>query len=165
MKSLRGLVLFAAGLAAGLLGMQTLVAQQNKNANHRINHVGVRAKDYQQSLDFYTKVLGFKVGYKFPSPDGSPSTTELQVNKDTFVELAPPAPNQPAGLTHFAVYTDDAAATVLQFRQAGATVDDAVLRTNTGAKVSGVMDPNGIRIEILELPADSPMRTALDAWK
>jgi catechol 2,3-dioxygenase-like lactoylglutathione lyase family enzyme len=165
MKSLRGLALFAAGLIVGSLGMQSLVAQQNKNTNHRINHVGIRAKDYQQSVDFYTKILGFKLAYKFPSPDGSPTTTELQVNKDTFVELAPPAAGQPAGLTHFAVYTDDAAATVAQFRQAGATVDDAVLRTNTGAKVSGVMDPNGIRIEILELPAESPMRKALDAWR
>jgi catechol 2,3-dioxygenase-like lactoylglutathione lyase family enzyme len=164
MKALNALALFGAGLVAGSLGMKSLIAQQNKQTNHRINHVGVRASDFQQSLDFYTKVLGFKVAYKFPGPEGMPTTTELQVNKDTFVELAPPAPNQPAGLTHFAIYTDNADASVAQFRRAGAMVDDATLRSNTGAKVSGVMDPNGIRIEILELPADSQMRKALDAY-
>jgi glyoxylase I family protein len=164
MRILRGLVIFGAGLIAGSLGMQSLIAQQSGQKSHRINHVGVRAKDFQQSLDFYTRVLGFKLSYKFPGPEGMPTTTELQVNKDTFVELAPPAPNQPPGLTHFAIYTDNAEATVAQFRRAGAMVDDATLRSNTGARVSGVMDPNGIRIEIIELPADSPMRKALDAY-
>ena len=164
MRSIRGLALFVAGLVVGSLGMQSLIAQQNRQTGLRVQHIGVRAKDFQESLDFYTKVLGFKLAYKFPGPEGAPTTTELQVNKDTFVELAPPAPNQPAGLTHFAIYTDNADATVAQFRKAGATVADAVLRGNTGAKVSGVMDPNGIRIEIIELPGDSPMRKALDAY-
>jgi lactoylglutathione lyase len=164
MKWLSGFALFMTGLIVGSVGMQSLIAQQNKQTSHRINHVGVRAKDFQESLDFYTKVLGFRLAYRFPGPEGTATTTELQVNKDTFVELAPPVPNQPVGLTHFAIYTDNADATVAQFRRAGAMVDDAVLRSNTGAKVSGVMDPNGIRIEILEMPPDSPMRKALDAY-
>jgi len=165
MKSLSGLALFVAGLLVGCLGMQSMMAQQNKGTNHRINHVGIRVKDYQQSLGYYTKVLGFKEAYRFPSANGAPSTTVLQVSKDTFIELAPPAPDQPIGITHIGVYSDDAATSVAQFRRAGATLDDATVRSNTGAKVSGVTDPNGIRIEINELPAGSLMRNAMEAWK
>jgi catechol 2,3-dioxygenase-like lactoylglutathione lyase family enzyme len=165
MKSLRGLALFATGLAVGSLGMQSLIAQQNNATNHRINHVGIRVKDYQQSLDYYTKVLGFKESYRFPTANGAPSTAVLQVSKDTFIEMAPPAPDQPVGITHIGLYSDDAAASVAQFRRQGATLDDTTVRANTGAKISAVTDPNGIRIEINELPADSLMRKAMESWK
>jgi glyoxylase I family protein len=162
MKSLRGLALFAAGLAAGSIGMPSLVAQQKQNTNHRINHVGIRVKDFQQSLDYYTNVLGFKEVFRFP---GAPSTAVLQVSKDTFIEIMPPAPGQPRGITHFGVYSEDADSSVAQLRKAGATVEDATVRGNTGAKVTFLTDPNGIRIEINELPAGSLMRKAMDAWK
>jgi catechol 2,3-dioxygenase-like lactoylglutathione lyase family enzyme len=165
MRSIRGVGLFVAGVIVGSLGMQSLVAQQNRSTNHRINHVGIRVKDYQQSLDYYTKVLGFKEAYRFPSPNGAPTTTFLQVSKDTFIEMAPPAADQPAGITHIGLYSDDAAATVLQFRQAGVTLNDAAASANSGSKLSNVTDPNGIRIEINEQPAGSMMRKAMDAWK
>jgi catechol 2,3-dioxygenase-like lactoylglutathione lyase family enzyme len=165
MKSIRGLLLFAAGVVVGSMGMQTLVAQQNKSTGHRINHVGIRVKDYQQSLDYYTKVLGFKEAYRFPSPNGAPTTTFLQVNKDTFIEMAPPAGDQPAGITHIGLYSDDATASVLQFRQAGVTLNDPMPSAQTGSKLSNITDPNGIRIELNEQPAGSLMRKAIDAWK
>ena len=122
-------------------------------------------KDYQQSLDYYTKVLGFKEAYRFPSPNGAPTTAFLQVNKDTFIEMAPPAPDQPAGITHIGLYSDDAAASVLQFRQAGVTLNDAMPSAQSGSKLSNITDPNGIRIELNEQPAGSLMRKAIDAWK
>jgi catechol 2,3-dioxygenase-like lactoylglutathione lyase family enzyme len=152
------------GGCGGIAGIQSLVAQQNKNTSLRINHVGIRAKDYQQSLEFYTKLLGLKVAYKFPGPEVVPTTTVLQVNKDTFVELMPPASNRPTGFTHFGIYTDDVAATVARLRQAGATVDDA-RASNTGAKMTFVTDPDGVRIEILELLPDSPLRKAIEGTR
>jgi catechol 2,3-dioxygenase-like lactoylglutathione lyase family enzyme len=165
MKWMRGLALFAAGIVVGSMGMQSLIAQQARSTGHKINHVGIRVKDYQQSLDYYTKVLGFKEAYRFPSPNGAPTTTFLQVNKDTFIEMAPPAPDQPAGITHIGLYSDDAAASVRQFRQAGVTLNDAQSSANSGSKLSNLTDPNGIRIEINEQPAGSLMRKAIDAWK
>lgn len=166
MKSIRGLALFAAGVAVGSMGMQSLVAQQNRNNGHKINHVGIRVKDYQQSLDYYTKVLGFKEAYRFPSKDGAPTTTFLQVNKDTFIEMAPPAPDQPVGITHIGLYSDDVAASVLQFRAAGVTLNDPTPPSpQSGSRLSNITDPNGIRIEINEQPVGSLMRKAIDAWK
>jgi catechol 2,3-dioxygenase-like lactoylglutathione lyase family enzyme len=165
MRTLRGIALFAAGIAVGSLGMYALVAQQMKATNHRINHIGIRVKDYQQSLDYYTKTLGFKEAYRFPSPNGAPTTTFLQVSKDTFIEMAPPAADQPAGITHIGLYTDDAVTSVAGFRKAGVMLNDPMSSAQTGSKLSNITDPNGIRIEINEQPAGSLMRKAMDAWK
>jgi catechol 2,3-dioxygenase-like lactoylglutathione lyase family enzyme len=162
---LRGLTIFVAGIAVGTVMMQPSAAQVNNNSGLRLNHVGIAVKDFQESLNFYTKVMGFRVAYAMPSPDGKPSTTFLQINRDTFIEMAPATANLPAGLTHMGILTDDANATISQLRQAGATLADARSGGATGSRLSNVTDPNGIRLELVEQPAGSLMRKAMDSWK
>ena len=165
MHWIRNLAFFAAGIVVGTILVQSTAAQQNGKTGHRINHVGISVSNFQESLNFYTKVLGFKEAYRFPSLDGKPSTTFLQIDQNTFIEMAPPNPNQPPGLTHIGMYSDDAKATVTQFRQAGATVTDARPSANSGSVLANVTDPNGIRLEINEQPAGSLMRKAMEAWR
>src|SRR5579883_3510543 len=121
----RGLTLFTAGVIVGTLMLQRTAAQENASAGLRLNHVGIAVTDFQESLNFYTKVMGFKVAYALPSPDGKPTTTFIQINRDTFLEMAPASANLPAGLTHIGILTDNASAAVAQLRQAGAEVPDA----------------------------------------
>lgn len=165
MTWIRGVTLFVAGIIVGTVLTQSIAAQQNRAAGHRINHVGIRVTNFEESLKFYTQVMGFKEAYRFPSPDGKPSTTFLQVNRDTFIEMAPPDGKQPAGLTHIGMYSEDAQASVMQFRQAGVTVADSRPSENSGSRLANVTDPNGIRVEINEQPAGSLMRKAMEAWK
>jgi len=161
----RGLALFAAGVFVGGLAMRPASAQGNAVTGLRLNHVGIAVKDFQQSLDFYTKVMGFRVAYAFPSPDGRPTTTFLQVNRDTFIEMAPATDKLPAGITHIGIWTDDANATVAQIRQNGGTPSDVRSGGPSGSQLSNITDPNGIRIEINQQPAGSFMRKAMDSWK
>ncbi len=165
MVYLRGLTLFVAGIVVGTAMISPSVAQETGNARLRLNHVGIAVKDFQESLNFYTKVMGFRVAYALPGPDGKPTTTFLQINRDTFLEMAPATAKLPAGLTHFGILTDDANATVTQLRQAGATLADVRSGGGTGSRLSNVMDPNGIRVEIVEQPSGSLMRKAMDSWK
>ena len=165
MVYLRGLALFVAGIAVGTAMIPSSVAQQTGNSGLRLNHVGIAVKDFQESLNFYTKVMGFRVAYALPSPDGKPTTTFLQVSRDTFLEMAPATANLPAGLTHIGILTDDANATVTQLRQAGATLADVRSGGGTGSRLSNVVDPNGIRVEIVEQPSGSLMRKAMESWK
>ena len=158
-----GAGLFAAGILVGSLVTSPAAAQDN-SAGVRLNHVGIAVTNFDESLKFYTQVMGFKEAYRFPTQNGQPSTTFLQVNRDTFIEMAP-ANGRPAGLTHIGLYSDDAQASVMQFRQAGTTVADARPSENSGSKLSNVTAPDGIRIEINEQPAGSLMRKAMDAWK
>jgi lactoylglutathione lyase len=162
---MRGVVLFLAGVVAGSLLMPGSSAQEDKSSSLRLNHVGIAVKDMQASLDFYTKVMGFKVAYKFPSPDGRPTTTFVQINRDTFLEVAPATDKLPVGITHIGIWSDDANATVLQIRQAGATLPDVRSGGPSGSRLSNITDPDGIRLELNEQPAGSFMRKAMDAWK
>ena len=162
---LRGLTLFVAGIVVGTALIAPGFAQQRGDSGPRLNHVGIAVKDFQESLNFYTKVMGFRVAYALPSPDGKPTTTFLQINRDTFVEMAPASANLPAGLTHIGILSDDANATVTQLRQAGATMPDVRSGGGTGSRLSNVMDPNGIRLEVVEQPTGSLMRKAMESWK
>jgi catechol 2,3-dioxygenase-like lactoylglutathione lyase family enzyme len=164
MTWIRSVMLFAAGIAVGALLTPSTAAQQNRSTGHRINHVGISVTNFDESLKFYTQVMGFKEAYRFPSQNGQPSTTFLQVNRDTFIEMAP-AMGRFAGLTHIGLYSDDAKASVMQFRQAGAMVADPRPSENSGSILSNVTDANAIRIEINEQPAGSLMRKAMEAWK
>ena len=161
---LRGLTLFVAGIVVGTVMISPSLAQQSGNGL-RLNHVGIAVKDFQESLNFYTKVMGFKAAYSMPSPDGKPTTTFLQISRDTFIEMAPATANLPAGLTHMGILTDDANASVTQLRQAGATMPEVRSGGGTGSRLSNVTDPNGIRLELVEQPSGSLMRKAMESWK
>jgi len=145
--------------------MRPSAAQENPNAGLRVNHVGIAVQDFQKSLDFYTKVMGFRVAYAFPSPDGKPTTTFLQVSRDTFIEMAPASASVAPGLTHIGVWSGDANATVARLRQLGATATDVRSSAQTGSRLSNVTDPDGIRLELNEQPAQSLMMKAMESWK
>ena len=164
MVYMRGLTLFVAGIALGS-AMLPAVAQETSTAGLRLNHVGIAVKDFQESLNFYTKVMGFRVAYALPSPDGRPTTTFLQISRDTFIEMAPATEKLPAGLTHIGILTDDANASVAHLRQAGANMPDVRSGGGTGSRLSNTLDPNGIRLELVEQPSGSLMRKAMESWK
>lgn len=164
MVYLRGLTLFTAGIVVGS-ALLPAVAQEAGSGGLRLNHVGIAVKDFQESLNFYTKVMGFRAAYALPSPDGKPTTTFLQISRDTFLEMAPATDKLPAGLTHIGILTDDANASVTQLRQAGASVPDVRSGGGSGSRLSNVLDPNGIRLELVEQPSGSLMRKAMESWK
>jgi catechol 2,3-dioxygenase-like lactoylglutathione lyase family enzyme len=162
---LRGVTLFVAGIVVGSILMQSSAAQE-KRTGLRLNHVGIAVTDYDKAMDFYTKVMGFKIAFRFPpSPDGKPTTTYFQINKDTFLEMAPASAQVPAGITHMGIETPDAKTTVLELRGAGAHVEDVRVSGPTKANLSNIYDPDHIRLEIIELTPDSLHRKAEDSWK
>ncbi len=160
---MRGLALFVAGLVAGILLMQPSRAQQEKVTGWRLNHVGVFAKDYNESLNFYTKTMGFREAFSVKDKDGKPTLTYLQINRDTFLELAP-ANERPVGISHAGIWVDDMKGTVAALRQRGAKVDDP--RTSpTKAVITNVTAPDGVRLELVEITPESLHREAIDSWK
>jgi lactoylglutathione lyase len=161
----RGLMLFLAGVIVGTFVMQSSAAQNTIDTGLRLNHVGIAVKNMEESVDFYTKVMGFRVAFKFPSPDGRPTTTYLQINRDTFLEVAPATATVPPGITHIGIEAQDIKSTITRLRSAGTTVADARLSGPTKALLSNVTDPNGIRLELIELTPDSLHKKAEEAWK
>src|SRR5579863_10096774 len=102
-----GFSLFAAGLVVGVFLMQPGLAQQNRNPGLRLNHVGIYTKDYDESMRFYTQTMGFREAFTIKDKDGKPTLSYLQLNHDTFLELAPANAQRPAGLSHIGIWPED----------------------------------------------------------
>jgi len=160
----RGLALFGAGIVCGILMMQPSAAQSDKGKGLRLNHVGLSVRNYDEAVNFYTKTMGFREAFTVRDKEGKPSITYIQISRETFIELAPASPGAPVGVTHFGIWADDINSTAADLRRAGAKVEDVrVGRTN--APLTNVTDPNGVRIELVELTPESLQRKAVDAWK
>ena len=108
----------AAVVVFAIIGIQPSAAQENSHLGLSLSVVGVGAKDYAESMNFYTKVMGFRPAFSF-SPNGKTNNTYFQVSRDTFIELQQASPNNPPGLTHIHMHTDDVDATVARLRRAG----------------------------------------------
>ena len=165
--TMRGAVLFLSGLVVGAGLMVSVTAQGTMNTGLRLNHVGIAVPNFQETLNFYEKVMGYRVAYRFPpNPDGRPSTAFIQISRDTFIELAPAAADAKASITHIGVGAENVAATVARLKQNGATsATDPRPSENSGSRLANVTDPAGIRTELNEQPPDSLMTKAIASWK
>jgi catechol 2,3-dioxygenase-like lactoylglutathione lyase family enzyme len=159
-----GCALFAAGIGVGVFLMQPGRAQSSQVSGLRLNHVGIYVKDFDESMRFYTQTMGFREAFTIKSAEGKPVLAYLQITKDTFLELAPATAERPVGLSHIGIWPEDMTATVAALRMRGVQVNDP--RTgSTKTSITNVMDPNGVRLELVDFLPGSLPRKAIDEWK
>jgi len=163
-RYIHGVALFGAGMIAGLFLLGPSQAQDDRLTGIRINHVGIWAKDWDETLNFYTKTLGFKEAFTFKDKDGNVTTSYVQMNKENFLEIARATPERPAGLNHIGIWVDDIKATVASLRRRGVKVDDP-RAGNSKAPLTNVVDPNGVRLELLEYTPESSQKKAMESWR
>jgi predicted enzyme related to lactoylglutathione lyase len=163
---MRGTVLFLSGLIVGAVMMASVAAQGTLNQGVRLNHVGISVPNFQETVTFYEKVMGYRVSHRFaPNPDGRPGTAFVQISRDTFIEIAPAAADAKPTITHLGVWADDVKATVARVNQNGGKATEPRRSENSGSILANVTDPAGIRTELNEQPPDSMMRKSMDSWK
>ena len=163
---MRGTVLFLSGLIVGAVMMASVAAQGTLNQGVRLNHVGISVPNFQETVTFYEKVMGYRVSHRFaPNPDGRPGTAFVQISRDTFIEIAPAAADAKPSITHIGVWADDVKATVARVNQNGGKATEPRRSENSGSILANVTDPAGIRTELNEQPPDSMMRKSMDSWK
>jgi catechol 2,3-dioxygenase-like lactoylglutathione lyase family enzyme len=161
---IRGALLFAAGLLLGGVIVERISAQPDKGIGVRVNHVGIYVKNFQESIDFYTKTLGMRQAFVFRDKEGNVTTMYVQVDKNTFLELAPATAEHPAGFNHIGLQADSIRDTITELRKRGVMVNDP--RTgNNGGPLTNVIDPNGLRLEVLEYTPESLQRKAIESYR
>ena len=158
---MRGYMLFVAGIAVGV-AVQTAVAQNVGLVG--LNHVAISVPNLDTAVAYYTKTMGFPEAFRSLDEKGQPTLVYVQISKNTFIELQPANAQRPAGLNHLGIHVENMAAATSMFKQRGANVSETRV-SPTKAILSNITDPNGIRIELAELPADSEHRKAMDRWK
>jgi catechol 2,3-dioxygenase-like lactoylglutathione lyase family enzyme len=157
-------MIFAAGLLLGVFAMQPSASPQEKISGIRLNHFGLYVKDLDESINFYTKTMGFREVFSLKDKEGKPSLVYLQINRDTFVELAPATAERPIGFSHVGLWADDLNKTVSILRDHGVKMDNPISGA-TKALLTNMTEPSGVRIELLEYPPDSLQKKAIDGWK
>ena len=160
---MRSVLLFVSGILVAL-GVQALIAQSPNRGIVGLNHVGISVPNLDEAVAYYTKTMGFPEAFRNLDDKGKPTLVYVQISKNTFLELLPASPDRPPGLNHFGVVVDKMTDATAMFKQRGANVAEIRL-SGTKAILSNVTDPNGVRMELLELPPESSHRQAMDRWK
>jgi catechol 2,3-dioxygenase-like lactoylglutathione lyase family enzyme len=158
---MRGCVLFVAGIVVGVAA-QTGVAQNVGLVG--LNHVAISVPNLDAAVAYYTKTMGFPEAFRSLDDKGQPTLVYVQISRNTFIELQPSNAQRPPGLNHLGIHVENMAAATAMFKQRGADVSETRV-SPTKAILANITDPNGIRIELAELPADSEHRKAMDRWK
>jgi catechol 2,3-dioxygenase-like lactoylglutathione lyase family enzyme len=162
---MRGLFLFIAGLGVGLAVESALAQNQTQNRGIvGLNHVAISVPNLDEAVSYYTKTMGFPEAFRSTDDKGQVTLVYVQISKNTFVELQPANAQRPAGINHFGLHVENMNAATAMFKQRGADVGD--IRTSaTKAILSNITAPNGVRIELSELPPESAHRQAMERWK
>jgi lactoylglutathione lyase len=129
----------------------------------RFGHVAFRVRDFEASISWYDAAFGARELYRATRDDGSPQLVYLEFAPGQTIELFPGGKNSieppadPIGYAHFCLLVDDLEAALAHLAGLG-VVPPAPPRTGrAGQKLAFVDDLDGNRIELMEIPADSPI--------
>jgi len=160
---MRGFYLFVAGIVVGL-AVEAAVAQTQNRGIVGLNHVAIVVPNLNDALTYYTKTMGFPEAFRSVDDKGNVTLVYVQISKNTFIELQPANPQRPPGINHFGLHVENMAAATSMFKERGAKVDPTRV-SPTKAILSNITDPNGVRIELAELPPESQHRQAMERGK
>jgi catechol 2,3-dioxygenase-like lactoylglutathione lyase family enzyme len=160
---MRGAMLFAAGLFAGL-AVHVALAQNANGGVVMMNHVGINVPNIAEAITYYTQKMGYREAFRVNDDKGQPRLVYLHISKNTFLELGQANAQRPAGFTHYGLQVESAAEAVARFRKSGAMVSDTNT-SDTKAILANITDPYMGRIELAELTPDSLHQKAIQSWK
>jgi catechol 2,3-dioxygenase-like lactoylglutathione lyase family enzyme len=160
---MRGVMLFAAGLFAGL-AVHVAVAQNANSGVVMMNHVGINVPNIPEAVSYYTDKMGYREAFRVNDDKGQPRLVYMQISKTTFLELNQANAQRPAGFTHYGLHVDSTADAVAMFRKRGVTVSNPNV-SDTKAVLANITDPYMGRIELGELVPESLHYKAIQSWK
>ena len=135
-----------------------------------IGHVALKVADLDRSLAFYRDTLGFdEIMRLHHDHDGSTWLVYLRVTDTQFIELFPDgvgdrAPGSDAtAINHLCLETDDLDATAAELAARGVALTVPPKTGLDNNRQCWIEDPDGNRIEFMQMGADSLQRAAIAA--
>ena len=132
-----------------------------------IGHIALKVYDLDKSLDFYRDRLGFREMMRIDKPEGGLWLVYLRVTDDQFIEIFPGAENARApgwngnAITHVCLAVDDLDAVVDRVTAAGIPLLIDKKTAVDGNRQAWIEDPDGNRIEFMQLSPDSMQMKAI----
>ncbi len=124
----------------------------------KLLHTRMRVSDLDQTIQFYTNVLGLEVLERKTSPRGSQLAFLKVPNSDALIELTSFPPSGPVkvqeDLVHLAFQVDSLNDTIASLKAKGVKVTDGPTQTSSGSRFIFIDAPDGYEIELIERPPD-----------
>jgi lactoylglutathione lyase len=126
-----------------------------------IGHVAIKVADLERSLDYYVNKLGFAEMMRLHKDDGSVWLVYLRITDEQYLEVFPGADGDRApgwdanGLNHVCLTVDNIDPVLAQIEAAGLTLLLPLKTAIDGNRQAWLEDPDGNRIELMEMAPDS----------
>jgi lactoylglutathione lyase len=126
-----------------------------------VGHVAIKVTDLDRSLDYYVNKLGFAEMLRLSKDDGSVWLVYLRITDTQYLEVFPGAENDRApgwnanGMNHMCLTVDDIDDVLAQVEAAGLTLLLPLKTAIDGNRQAWLEDPDGNRIELMEMAKDS----------
>ena len=128
-----------------------------------LSHVAVTAKDMEKSLDFYTRVMGFRRVFDInDQKTGAPHIVYLSMGNDQFIELFYGGEEdniweaKQRGFSHICLAVDDIHEMIRKIEEAGYPITRELKLGPDNNWQFWVTDPDDVRIEIMQIDPESP---------
>lgn len=138
-----------------------------------LGHIAFRVNNLAETLDFYAK-LGFPEFLRLDQTAGHPWIVYLKVSDELYLELFPggdggkAAGPEHTGVHHLCLTTDDIEKTEAHLKSVGIPLTSPLRRDHRGVdgnRGMWITDPNGNRIEIMEMAPKCIQYEALKALR
>ena len=122
----------------------------------KLLHTRMRVSDMEQTINFYTSVLGLEVVERKVSPRGSHLAFLKVPNSDELIELTSFPPSGPVNvqedLVHLAFQVDNLDDTIASLNAQGVKVTDGPTQSSSGSRFIFIDAPDGYEVELIERP-------------
>jgi lactoylglutathione lyase len=122
----------------------------------KLLHTRMRVSDMDQTINFYTGVLGLEVMERKTSPRGSHLAFLKVPNSEELIELCSFPPSGPVrvqeDLVHLAFEVDNLDDTIATLTAKGVKITDGPARTSSGSRFIFIDAPDGYEVELIERP-------------
>ena len=122
----------------------------------KLLHTRMRVSDMDETIRFYTTVLGLEVIERKTSPRGSQLTFLRVPNSDELIELTSFPPSGPVkvqeDLVHLAFQVESLDQTIASLNAQGIKITDGPTKTSSGSRFIFIDAPDGYEIELIERP-------------
>ena len=126
-----------------------------------LGHPAIRAKDIEETAKFYREIVGLKEAFRMYNGEGNKlSAIYMYIAKSQFIEIFPNGSGEQSsdnnvGIKHICIEVENAAAFQEELRARGAPIDQELKTGFSKCLQFWTHDPDGNKIEFMELPPDS----------
>ena len=134
-----------------------------------LSHAAIRTRSIQDSIRYYTEVLGLREAFRMHREDGTLGTVYMYLAPGQYLELFADGSREGItgpdviGVCHLCLMTKDIRRSYGAGKAAGGPLDSEIKRGKSMCWMFWTHDPDGTEIEIMEMPPES-MQAEADRW-